>query len=163
MGGPVTAIPRTLRGREACGRRNLRRRGPRGQDGQVDSLGSGGGGGGEAEPGLVKSSLTNHHRLVVFSLLSFVRGTHTPRLAHSAGWGRRISYVWASTQGRQPVSFIIVHIPLRGEWILNENKTNKSIDKSFYSVRPNVLCQHGPTCCQQPWRRHPPRCCPHSH
>jgi hypothetical protein len=37
----------------------------------VDSLGGGGGGGGEAEPGLVKSSLTNHHRLVVFSLLSF--------------------------------------------------------------------------------------------
>jgi hypothetical protein len=63
----------------------------------------------------------NHHRLFGFFLyfLSFVRGTHTPRMAHSAGWGRRISYVWASTQGRQPVSPATVHIPLRGEWTLN--------------------------------------------
>jgi hypothetical protein len=28
-------------------------------------------------------------------------------------------------QGRQPVSLVIVHIPVRGEWTLNENKTNK--------------------------------------
>jgi hypothetical protein len=31
--------------------------------------------------------------------------------------------VWASTQGRQPVSFVIVYIPLRGERTLNENKS----------------------------------------
>jgi hypothetical protein len=60
--------------------------------------------------------------------VSFVRGTHTLRMAHSAGWGRRISYVWANTQGRQPVSFVTVYIPLRGEWTLNENKSINQID-----------------------------------
>jgi len=72
----------------------------------VDSLG-GGGGGGEAEPDTVKSSPTITGFFLFFAFFaSFVRGTHTPRMAHSAGWGRRISYVWASTQGRQPVSFV---------------------------------------------------------
>jgi hypothetical protein len=35
-----------------------------------------------------------------------VRGTHTPRFAHSARRGRRISYVRACTQRRRPVSFV---------------------------------------------------------
>jgi hypothetical protein len=35
------------------------------------------------------------------------RGTHTPGLAHSARWGRKISYVRACTQGRRPVSFVL--------------------------------------------------------
>jgi hypothetical protein len=63
-----------------------------------------------------------HHPSLFFvrfvSLLSFnfVRGTHTPRKAHSARWGRRISFVVDRTQGRRPVSFVKkVHIPLRGE------------------------------------------------
>jgi hypothetical protein len=34
--------------------------------------------------------------------VSFVRGTHAPRMAHSASPGGRISFVGASTQGRQP-------------------------------------------------------------
>jgi hypothetical protein len=46
---------------------------------------------------------------------NFVRGTHTRRHAHSARWGRGISFVVARTQGRRrPVSFIKVPIPLRG-------------------------------------------------
>jgi hypothetical protein len=32
---------------------------------------------------------------------------------------------WACTQGRRPVSFVLVYIPLRGEPTINENKTNK--------------------------------------
>jgi hypothetical protein len=133
MGGPVTAIPRTLRSREVRGRRNRRRRGPRAQNGQVDSLGSGGGGG-EAEPGPVKVHQSPPSSFLFFAIRSFVRGTHTPRMVHSAGWGRRFSFVRASTQGRQPVSFVTVHIPLRGEWTLNENKTNKQIGKQPQSL-----------------------------
>jgi hypothetical protein len=44
-------------------------------------------------------------------------------MAHSAGWVQMISYVWAITQGRKPVSFITVCIPFRGEWTLNEYKS----------------------------------------
>jgi hypothetical protein len=81
----------------------------------MDSVG-GGGGGGKAEPGLV--TVTMNHHLLCSSFpsffLSFVRGTHTPRFAHSARWGRVISFVVACTQGRRPVSFVLVYIPLRG-------------------------------------------------
>jgi hypothetical protein len=34
-----------------------------------------------------------------------------------------MSYVWVSTQGRRPVGFGTVYIPLRGKWTLNENKS----------------------------------------
>jgi hypothetical protein len=44
----------------------------------------------------------------------------------------RISYVWASTQGRQPVSFVI---PLRGERTLNENKSIKQSGKKCLGFR----------------------------
>jgi hypothetical protein len=46
--------------------------------------------------------------------LGSVRGDPYPEIC--AG-GRRISYVWACTQGRRPVSFVFpfVYIPLRGE------------------------------------------------
>jgi hypothetical protein len=76
---------------------------------------------------------------------SFVRETHTPRMAHSAGWGRRISYVWAITQVRQPVSFVIVHIPLRGEWTLNENKTNKQTNRTVHSDSTTAIARSSHT------------------
>jgi hypothetical protein len=31
-----------------------------------------------------------------FISILLLGGTYTPRMAHSAGWGRRISFVWAS-------------------------------------------------------------------
>jgi hypothetical protein len=63
--------------------------------------------------------------------VSYVRGTHTPGMAHSAGWGRRISFVWASTQGRQPVSFVNKSTYLFGvNGRVNENKLiNQSINQ----------------------------------
>jgi hypothetical protein len=51
--------------------------------------------------------LCNTSYLVFTLSVSFVRGTHTRRMAQSAGRGRRISFVWASTQGRQPASSAI--------------------------------------------------------
>jgi hypothetical protein len=57
-------------------------------------------------------------------------------MAHSASWGWRISYVWASTQGRQPVSFVTVYIPLRGEQTLNENQP---INHSYRLCNPCIL------------------------
>jgi hypothetical protein len=54
---------------------------------------------------------------------SLGRGTDPPSMVHSAGWGWRISCVSASTQRRQPVSVVIVYIPLRGEPTLNENQS----------------------------------------
>jgi hypothetical protein len=56
--------------------------------------------------------------------ISFVRGTHTPRIAHSARWGWRISFVWASRRGdsRFPLSFV-VYIVLRSEGTINEIQT----------------------------------------
>jgi hypothetical protein len=119
MGKQAATVPGAFRCWEVRGRTTGRRRGPCIQDGWLSSMG--GGRGGEAAryvtfPPCYPFLLCPHH---------FLRGTHTPRMAHSEGWGRRISYVWASTQGRQPVSFVIVHIPLRGEWTLYENETNK--------------------------------------
>jgi hypothetical protein len=49
------------------------------------------------------------------------------------GW--TIAYVWASTQGRQPVSFVTVYIPLRGERTQNENQSINqciSMDHCFW-------------------------------
>jgi hypothetical protein len=64
--------------------------------------------------------------------VSYVRGTHTPRMAHSAGWGRRISFVWASTQGRQPVSFVNKSTYLFG--VNGRVNENKSINQSHLST-----------------------------
>jgi hypothetical protein len=61
---------------------------------------------------------------LIFASISFVRGTHTPRIAHSARWGWRISFVWASRRGdsRFPLSFV-VYILLRSEGTINEIQT----------------------------------------
>jgi hypothetical protein len=86
----------------------------------------GGGGGGKAEFGpvipVVRSSL-------FFASISFVRGTHTPRIAHSARWGWRISFVWASRRGgsRFPLSFV-VYILLRSEGTINEIQTKPNFN-----------------------------------
>jgi hypothetical protein len=62
--------------------------------------------------------------VLIFASISFVRGTHTPRIAHSARWGWRISFVWASRRGgsRFPLSFV-VYILLRSEGTINEIQT----------------------------------------
>jgi hypothetical protein len=42
----------------------------------------------------------------------FVRGTHTPRMAHSARWGRRISFVLGLHAGAAAGFFCFcLHIP----------------------------------------------------
>jgi hypothetical protein len=104
MGGPAAAIPGTLGSREAGRRRNGRRGIPRDKDGWVDRVG-GGGGGGRVRPGPVILTDTSFH------LFFFVRGTHTPRIAHSACW---ISYVLGFVR-RGGGRFLLYCLPLCGE------------------------------------------------
>jgi hypothetical protein len=83
----------------------------------------------------------NHFHLYtsfIPSSVSYVRGTHTPRMAHSAGWGRRISFVWASTQGRQPVSFVNKSTYLFG--VNGRVNENKSINQSTMEVVTDSIC-----------------------
>ena len=60
-----------------------------------------------------------------FYITTFVRGTHTP---HSAAWEWRIFYVWASTQGRRPGSFVTVYITLRGDRTLEREQYKQNND-----------------------------------
>jgi hypothetical protein len=100
---------------------------------------------------------------LIFASISFVRGTHTPRIAHSARWGWRISFVWASRRGdsRFPLSFV-VYILLRSEGTINEIQTKpktKPIDageRSQTCTGPSefYLPHHSEKAVDGPWPRH---------
>jgi hypothetical protein len=84
---------------------------------------------------------------LIFASISFVRGTHTPRIAHSARWGWRISFVWASRRGdsRFPLSSV-VYILLRSEGTINENKSINHILHSTLATRElSSSCSNPPS------------------